>query len=66
MNISMSSEPVRIIAVGIAILLAALPHLATFGVPITQEQVTALSTFLPSVLVIVGGETARRYVTPVK
>lgn len=61
----MGNEPVRIISTVIALILAALPHLAKFGVPITPEQTDALSTFLPSVLVIVGGELARRRVTPV-
>jgi hypothetical protein len=35
-------------------------------VPITPDQTDALSTFLPSLLVIIGGEVARARVTPVK
>jgi hypothetical protein len=62
----MSTEPIRIISAVIAVALAALPHLATFGVPITPDQTDALSTFLPSLLVIIGGEVARARVTPVK
>lgn len=60
----MRSEPVRIISIVVALILAALPHLATFGVPITAAQVDALSQFLPSVIVILGGELIRTRVTP--
>ena len=61
----MRTEPVRIISVSVAIILAALPHLAVFGVPITPEQTEALTQFLPSVIVLIGGEVARARVTPV-
>lgn len=62
----MRTEPVRLIAIVVAILLAALPHLAAFRVPITPEQTEALNQFLPSFLVIIGGEVARTRVTPVQ
>lgn len=59
----MTNEPVRIVSMLVAIALAALPHLATFGVPLTHEQIDALNTFLPSLIVILGGEVARARVT---
>jgi len=62
----MSSEPVAIVSVIVAVILAALPHLHTFGVPITPEQTDALNQFLPSVLVLIGGVVARAKVTPVQ
>jgi uncharacterized membrane protein len=58
------SEPVRYISIAVAIVLAALPHLQAFGVPVTQHQVDALNTFLPSVLVLLGGELMRARVSP--
>ena len=61
----MSREPVRVISVAVAVVLAALPHLAVFGVPITPAQTEALYQFLPSLLVIIGGEVARSRVSPV-
>ena len=61
----MRSEPVRIISVAVAVVLAALPHLSAFGVPLTAAQTDALYQFLPSLLVIIGGEVARSRVTPV-
>lgn len=59
------NEPVRFVAIVVGIILAALPHLPTFGVPISTEQINALSTFLPTVLVLLGGEAVRAYVVPV-
>mgnify|MGYP006935503763 FL=1 len=61
----MKTEPVRIISVVIAVALAALPHLAVFGIPISPEQTAALNQFLPSLVVILGGEVIRARVTPV-
>lgn len=60
----MKTEPVRIVSALIAIALAALPHLPVFGVPITAAQIDALNLFLPSLLVVVGGEVMRAKVTP--
>lgn len=60
----MRTEPVRIISLVVAGVLAALPHLPVFGVPITPEQIDALNQFLPSVIVLLGGEVIRARVTP--
>lgn len=57
-------EPVRYLSYGLSLLILALPHLRTFGVPLTPEQVDALADFLPAALLIIGGEVVRRRVTP--
>lgn len=59
------NNPARVVSIVVAIALAALPHLATWGVPITPEQVDSLNQFLPSVLVLLGGEVIRTRVSPV-
>ena len=59
-------EPVRYLSIGVAIIVLALPHLRTFGVPLTPEQVEALSDFLPAALLVLGGEVVRSRVTPTR
>lgn len=61
----MRTEPVRLISLVVSVVLLALPHLPAFGVPISQAQLDALNSFLPSVLVLLGGEVIRTRVTPV-
>lgn len=60
----LTREPAMVVSVVVSLLIAALPHLRTFGVPLTPEQVEALTQFLPSALVIVGGAVIRANVTP--
>ena len=61
----MKTEPVRIVSLIIGLVLAAIPHLDKFGVPITVQQIDALEVFLPTVLVLIGGEFVRARVSPV-
>jgi uncharacterized membrane protein len=62
----MRTEPVRWVSVAVAIVLLCLPHLAVFGVPVTQEQVDAINNILPSVVVLLGGEVIRSQVSPAR
>jgi len=62
----MSSEPVRIITLVVSAVLLALPHLSTWGVPLSQERLDSLMTFLPALVALIGGEVARTYVSPVQ
>lgn len=64
-GMNMKTEPVRIISLVVSTVLLALPHMPTFGVPITHDQTEALNQFLPSIIVIMGGEVIRGRVTPV-
>jgi uncharacterized membrane protein len=61
----MGNEPARVVSIVMAVVLLALPHLSTFGVPITPEQEQAIENFLPAVLALIGGQMIRSRVTPV-
>lgn len=57
-------EPVRVFAFLAGAIQLALPHLATFGVPITPEQQDALASVLPALVTLYTAEIARGYVWP--
>lgn len=67
----MTREPVRVVAVALALILAVLQTLQGEGVISAAlagqltDLVTALAGFLVLLLPILGGEVARRLVTPV-
>lgn len=61
----MKNEPVVTIGAITALVTALLGVLVAFGIPLTPEQQTALTTFVVSAVVLASAFIARRFVTPV-
>lgn len=62
----MRTEPALLTGAILAVLVAGLTLLTSFGVPLTQQQHDAIVAFAQAVLVLVGAWVIRQHVTPVR
>ena len=61
----MKNEPVVTVALITALITSLLAVVTSFGIPLTEDQQTAITGFIIAGVAVGGAFIARRYVTPV-